>query len=434
MSKNSNEFKSAYVGIFASNYFTQGINQSIFAIVIPIYLLSLLGSVDPAALAFMLTIVLVPFIFKLFYGILSDKVKIKKLGRRKPWIILPVSFSGILWIIIPSLIMSNPSSAMSTFTYFGLIISLGVAMTDTAMDGFILDICPKEQLGRTQGICWGFRSLGTIIGGPIILLFLVLIPIELIFSIVGILMIGFSFLTLLIKEVEDTRSINVLSNMKSIFKRGENWKVFTYSFFGAIADGVIVAFLSLYIIVKMGLLNPIGATLDTLEGDLSLYDEQAMISLIIGLGIIVGAILGGVIADKISRRLSVYISFLLTFVALLLLLVPVPVFLILVFAFIIGSSSGWSNSSFSAVSGEYSKQYPEITSTYFSLCTSFINLGTMLGLMLTGILFDNLTGPTTDITTVFGTIFLFMAFISIIGIVPFLLLDRNQYEFKSQTE
>jgi len=53
----------------------------------------------------------------------------------------PASFSGLMWILIAVLLTINPLSAMSIFTYVGFLTILGIAMADTAMDGFILDIC-----------------------------------------------------------------------------------------------------------------------------------------------------------------------------------------------------------------------------------------------------------------------------------------------------
>ena len=73
-------------------------------------------------------------------------------------------------IVINSLLLdSNPTGIIGYLTLLGFVLILGVAISDTAMDGFILDICPKEKLGRTTGTVWAFRSLGIIIGGPIIL-------------------------------------------------------------------------------------------------------------------------------------------------------------------------------------------------------------------------------------------------------------------------
>ena len=118
--ENNFDYKFRYTGIFSLNYFIQGINQSMFAAVIPIYLFTLATEtaevVDPAALSFMLSFVFIPFIFKIIYGILGDKIRSRKIGRRKPWIVGGASFSGLMWIIISILLLTisvNVSSAMA---------------------------------------------------------------------------------------------------------------------------------------------------------------------------------------------------------------------------------------------------------------------------------------------------------------------------------
>jgi len=415
-------------------YFTQGVAQSIFTVIVPVYLLNQLGSVDTAALSFMFSIILTPFILKLIYGLLSDKFGSKKLGRRKPWILGSTSFTGIMWIIlsllIPFLLDSDPSGIIGYLTLLGFILFLGIAISDTAMDGFILDICPKEKLGGTTGTVWAFRSMGIIIGGPLILVIIQFIQFELTLIVISFITILFGFLTLKIPHTTINEKVRLGKNLKSMFKRGENWKLFGFSFFMAIVSGVIFTMISLYILVHAGVVAGEGATLDLLEEDISLYGPQALISLIIGLGVIVGAFVGGSIADRKTRRLSVFLSLSLGTIALLLQLIPTEWFILLVFTFIIGTSSGWNNSSFSAVASEYSKQYPEATSTFYSICTSFANLGIQTGLILTGILFSTLSNTVTDIRQIFGVVFVVMIFLLNLALIPFLLMERKQYEYK----
>ncbi|MFX0106231.1 MAG: MFS transporter, partial [Candidatus Hodarchaeota archaeon] len=329
----------------------------------------------------------------------------------------------------------DSDSAMGLFTYAGFFVVLGVAMADTAMDGFIIEICPKELLGRTTGMVWAFRSVGIIVGGPLILLLLGVIHIFFVFIFLGIFTIIFSTLTLTIKHKPIVEDISLVANLKVMFKKSENWKVYFFSFFMAVVDGVIFVFLALFILIQSGYVEAAGATTSVLEEDLTLYPYQAIITFLTGVGVLTGALIGGTVADEVSRRTAFFASILLTVGSLALLLIPIPQTfnaILLIFAVLVGSSSGWSNSSFSAITTQYSQQYPEAPSTYYSICTSFVNLGTQLGLIFTGLIFDTIAGLTTDIVVIFGIIFITMMILSSIAIIPFLLLDRNQYELTSQ--
>ena len=429
--ENSNpELKRSYITIFSLNYFFQGCNQSFFTTIIPIYLLQLTTSLDAGEISSIMSIVLLPFGVKFIYGILSDKFGLKKLGRRKPWIIGPSIWAGLIWILFPFIL--NPSNAMTMVLVLGIIIVIGGAMGDTAIDGLILDLYPKEKLGRVQGICWGFRSVGIIAGGPLLVVFFLLTGgiIEYAFVALGIIMIVFSFFTLIVKEAEKSIEVDVIANLKVIFGKRKNWKVYGFSIFNAFCDGVIFVILPLFILIQWGLVGTTGSTID-LIGNSNLYAPNALVALIMGLGVIAGAIIGGRLADLQSRKRSVYISLIITTGSFLLFIIPVPWYILMIFAFLLGGSAGWRNSAFSAVIGQESQLYPEMDSTYYATCNSFANLGTTVGLELTSILFTIIILPTF---TTYAIIFLTMAIIINISFIPFRSMDPNEYEINLENQ
>lgn len=422
--ENRTEFKPFYVGIFSLNYLFQGMVTSVFAVIVPIYLLSYVGVVDVDEITTIATIIMIPWAIKIFFGMITDKVKIKNLGRRKPWIIGPMCLAGLMWIIlgIPGLVTA--ANAITVFLILGFFIATGGAFADTAIDGLILDICPKEKLGRTQGLCWGFRSIGMIAGGPIMALLVVLasMPVESIFILLGILMIIASFTILVVKETSEHNEVIVMKHLKLMFNNKKDWKTYIYALFTALLDGIATLFVSIVILVQMGLLTSIGTKLSLPAGDLNIYIYNGNINLIISVGIVLGSIIGGRVSDLISRRLSAYLSFLITTVVLLLMLIPVPSSVLLVFSCLIGFAIGYRHSSYSPIVGQYSKRHPEMTGTYFSVCNSFANLGSVIGIALTGMIFG--------ITLNFWSIFLFMAVMSNFGLIAFMTMDPADYENK----
>ncbi len=428
------ELKRSYIGIFSLNYFVQGINQSMFTTIIPIYLFYLLSPapVDAGQIASMMSIILLPFGVKFIYGILSDKIGFKNLGRRKPWIIGASFLSGLIWIIFPFIL--TPSNAMSLVTILGIVIVIGVAMADTAIDGLILDLYPKERLGRVQGICWGFRSVGIIAGGPLLVVLILLTggTTEMIFIGLGIAMMGFSFTTLIVKERIKTIKVNALENLKIIFGKRKNWKVYAFSLFNAFCDGVVFVLIPLFILIQWGLVGAAGASMDIIgdPNQQELYAPQAFVAFIIGLGVIAGAIFGGRMADLQSRKRSVYISLIFTSISFLLFMIPIVWPVLIIFAFLLGGSAGWRNSAFSAVIGQESQLYPEMDSTYYATCNSFVNLGTTIGLELASILIGVLAG--LQAFWIYAIVFLFMAIIINIDLIPFKSMDPNEYEINTE--
>ncbi|MFW9829289.1 MAG: MFS transporter [Candidatus Thorarchaeota archaeon] len=430
MEKSDVELRRSNIAVFSLNYFVQGINQSMFTTIIPIFLFYLIYPlpVNTGAIASIMSIVLLPFGVKFIYGILSDKLGFKKLGRRKPWIIGPSIMSGIIWILFPFLLTA--SNALILVALLGVLIVIGVAMGDTAIDGLILDIYPKNRLGRVQGICWGFRSVGIIAGGPLLVLIILLTGsvIQMVFIGLGVAMMIFSFFILIVKEKSTMIEVTAIKNLKIIFGKRKNWKVYFFSLLNAFCDGIVFVVIPLFILLQWGLVSASGASLD-LIGDPTaqdLYAPQALIAFIIGLGVILGAILGGRVADLQSRKRSVYISLLMTSISFLLFMIPILWPVLMVFAFILGGSAGWRNSALSAVIGQESQHYPEMDSTYYATCNSFVNLGSTIGLQLTSVLIGVLAG--LEAFWIYAMVFLFMAIIMSLDLIPFNTLEPKDYE------
>ncbi|MHA1255366.1 MAG: MFS transporter [Promethearchaeota archaeon] len=422
------EFKKYYIAIFNVNYLFQGIDQSLFAVIIPIYLIQFIGVIDASQLAFLGSIITLPWIFKIFYGILGDKFGLKKLGRRRPWIISMVSFAGVLWIIlgIPGIITAG--NAITVFTIMGILIFFGVSFGDTIIDGLLLDIVPKEKLGRVSGLNWGLRSVGAVAGGPLFALLVVSggLGVPTLFIIIGILTILCSFLTLLIKEPTVYPEAKVGKHLKEMFNNKRDWKTYGFSLFASIIDSVGILFVSIFILINMGILSSSGTSLSLPSDDLNIYLVNGNLTMIIAFGVVFGSIVGGQVADRLTRRTSVYIAYLITTISLLLMMIPLEWPILVIFSTLIGCAIGWRHSSYAAVVTEISKQHPEMSSTYYSLCNAFANLGGTLGMSLTGIILSG--------TASYLIVFLFLAIISNIGLGSFLLLKKEDYEHKSIKE
>lgn len=415
------EYKDYYTAIFSVNYLFQGVDQSMFAVIIPIYLIQFIGVLDAAAIAFLGSIISIPWVLKVIFGIMGDKIGSKKIGRRRPWIISMVSLAGLMWIILGVPGLFTKENAMTIFTIMGLLIFFGVAFGDTIVDGLILDICPKEKLGRVSGLTWGLRSVGAIAGGPAFAILVIGgLSVPALFVIVGIFTILSSLLTILVKEPKDYPEVKIGLHLKEMFNNKRDWKTYGFAMFAAIVDSVAVIFVSLFILIKMNLIESIGTSLSLTSTDPFIYLVQAFITTIISFGVIIGAIAGGQISDKIMRKLSVYLAYLITTVSLLLMLIPAAWIILLCFSILVGCAVGWRQSSYAGVVTEISKQHPEMDSTYYSLTNAFANLGGVIGLSLTGVILR--------IFASYLAVFLFIAIVSNLGLIGFSMLNPKDYE------
>lgn len=433
VSKQEIEYKKTYTAIFSMNYLFQGFTTSMFTVIIPIYLLMLItetgASITATDISFLAAIVLAPTAIKLLYGMLSDRFGLKDFGRRRVWIVIPIAIAGFMWILLPFAV--GAGNILLTFTIIGVIINTGVMMADTALDGLILDICPKERLGRVQGTVWGFRSIGMIGGGPV-LAFLVVAnvftQIESTFVLLGILMIASAILTIWISEPTEFTDVNIFDNVKDLFKKKKDIKTYFFALLNNVSDAVIMLFLSLYILLQIGIIESqnMSLSLTSTQGNNIAFQYQAIISIIVSIGVILGAIFGGWLTDTISRKKGVYYSMLFTAVSLFLVLVSSNEIILYLIAFIVGIGVGWRHTSYSAVASQMAKYHPEIDSTYFAFCNSLSNLGSTMGLLLMGELFAQ-TGS-------YILVFVVIGLAQLLNLIPFSMMDSDLYEVNLKPE
>ncbi|HPC06263.1 MAG TPA: MFS transporter [Anaerolineaceae bacterium] len=133
--------------MFALLYFTQGTILSYFTSLNALYFLS--RGVSMTKVGIFSTIALLPFVLKIFLGILSDRVNLFNIGHRKPYILLGLAIQFTCLVIAPFL---DPNSMYWGFVALAFILQMGMALYDTCTDGLALDTVPDTERGFIQGL------------------------------------------------------------------------------------------------------------------------------------------------------------------------------------------------------------------------------------------------------------------------------------------
>lgn len=102
-----------------------------------------------------------PWIFKIFYGLMSDCIPIFGY-RRKSYLILSSLFSVLGWFIL-----ANFGTVKTIILAALLLVNTGFAMTDVVTDGLIVEHSVKDMSAFYQSIAWGTRGLGAVLSGII---------------------------------------------------------------------------------------------------------------------------------------------------------------------------------------------------------------------------------------------------------------------------
>ncbi len=357
--------KALRFSMFSLLYFTQGTILGYFASLNTLYLLE--NGIDLTRVGIFSSIALIPFILKIFFGMLSDRFNFFKLGHRKPYILIGLVVQFVCLLVVAQI---NPGQSYWTFVIIAFLLQTGMAFYDTCTDGLALDTTPASEQGTLQGFMVGGRSVGAIVAAsacgfiaqyyswPTVFYFLAiltLLPIPLIFFI-----------------KESQRSGELRFNWAA-FKAFKNAQVISAAVVGLIIFLVIVG--------ANQLMNP--TFTERASIDLS---TAGLITTIWGIGCVIGAFVGGIVKDKGGNKTALWLSVLAVIPAMLLIAFVSSMPWIWLVAAFFGLAYGMSQAIYFALAMKYTQ--PAIAASMFAILMSVTNIGQGIGLGLGGALAD----------------------------------------------
>ena len=114
----------------------------------------------------MLSLLYIPWAFKFFWAPLIDRIYIKKLGKRKTWLLF-TQIALVLGVLV--LAFTQFSYGLTVFVVVGLWISTFAATQDIAIDGYTVETFSESdyRLGSMAQSIGG--ALGSMLAGAVIL-------------------------------------------------------------------------------------------------------------------------------------------------------------------------------------------------------------------------------------------------------------------------
>lgn len=170
--------------LFGSLYFVQGIIVAFTSNFFKPYLDSF--GVDPDRIALLSSLLLVPFIIKIFYGIFSDRINLLGRGHRLPYIVLALILSGT-GILLAGFV--NPVTSFALLGVMILLAAFSVALFDTTADALAVEITPLEQQGTLQSVMTSGRAIGIVVMSLLIGLVASALGFVWVFIMIGVLMV-----------------------------------------------------------------------------------------------------------------------------------------------------------------------------------------------------------------------------------------------------
>ena len=373
--------------MFGLLYFTQGTILSYFTALNALYLLRY--GVDMTRIGIMGTIALIPFVIKVFLGMLSDKVNLFGLGNRKPYIVIGLIVQIICLLVVP---LIDPGANFWLYVIIAFLLQMGMALYDTCTDGLALDTTPVSEKGTIQGFMVGGRAVGVIVTASLVGLLAENVSWNAVFWCLAILTLPPFFFLRSVKEPSKAQ------------KRTFDWKAFSAFKQTPVIGLAIIGFVFFLIIIGVNqIVNPY------LQENFSISLSTAgFFTTVWGVGVVLGSVAGGWFITKLGNLKAVLTSMVIAFLAIISLAainqLSIAWFLVALF----GICYGTYQTVYFALAMEYTD--PRIAATMFSILMAITNIGQGVGLGLTGFFADSLGYKTT---------FIIMAALNFI-VLPFL--------------
>lgn len=352
--------------MFGLLYFTQGTILSYFTALNALYLLEY--GIDMTRIGIMGTIALLPFVIKVFLGMLSDKVNFLGFGHRKPYIVMGLIIQTLCLVFVP---LINPGTSFWLYVAIAFLLQMGMALYDTCTDGLALDTTPVSEKGTIQGFMVGGRAVGVIVTASLVGLLAQNVSWSAVFWALALLTLPPFFFLHTVKEPERVQ------------ERAFDWKAFSaFKQLPIIALAIIGFIFFLIIIGTNQIVNPY--LQETFNINLS---TAGFFTTIWGVGVVLGSVLGGWLINKLGNRNSVLIAIGVAMVSILALAainqLAIAWFLVALF----GVCYGTYQTVYFALAMEYTD--PRIAATMFSILMAVTNIGQGVGLGLTGFFADS---------------------------------------------
>lgn len=384
--------------LFASLYFTQGTILGYFSSLNALYLLD--NGLTMTDVGIFGMIALIPFVLKIFLGMLSDRVNLFGRGHRIPYILIGLAVQLACLLIVP---MVDPSQQYWVFVALAFLLQLGMALYDTCTDGLALDTTPVEEQGQIQAFMVGGRAIGTIVAASLVGLLAQYVSWSVVFwSLALLTLIPLPFV-LMVREPERTAGERFDWKAFSAFKR---WPVIAVGLQGLLVFMVIVG--------AQQQVNPFL----TSELDVSL-SQIGMITSLWGVGIV----LGSMVASALMKKLPVRNAFFLMLLAIGVSLAALSFFVRAQFGLelaiglvvLYGIAYGIGQTiSFAMCMRVVDSR---IAASMFAILMAFTNVGQGIGLALSGALADALG---------------FRITLLVFAVIPFLVLPLFPTLFKQK--
>ncbi len=351
--------------MFGLLYFAQGTVLSYFTALNAIYFLS--KGLTMSDVGVFASIALIPFVIKIFLGMLSDKVNLLGLGHRKPYILIGLIVQALCLLVAPFI---DPARAYWGFVALAFILQMAMALYDTCTDGLALDTIPEEEQGTIQSFMVAGRALGVVLTASVVGLLAEYVSWTAVFWLLA-------FFTLL--------PLPMVLRLREAARPVE--REFNWGAFRAFKNKSVIALAGLgfvFFFIIAGANQMVNPFLET-EFDIPL-STAGMLTTVWGIGVVLGGVAGGWFINRLGNRNAVRAALVVTFVAVLALALTPNTVLAWPIVALFGLAYGVYQTLYYALAMNYTD--PRIAASMFSILMAVTNVAQGVGMAICGGLAD----------------------------------------------
>ena len=382
ISEKSKQFK---LSLFAVLYFVQGIISAFILTFAKPYLDSY--GVDADLIGVMTSILLLPFILKVFYGMMSDRINLFGWGHRLPYIVISLIIAAVA-IVIAGFIRPD----LNFWGFAGMIIlaSFAISLYDTTTDALAVDITPVKEQGLVQSVMTSGRAMGIVIMAVaigFIAEFFGWVPVYIIMAISLLIPLIWIF------QIREPKSEAAQES-------------FDWSAFRALVQPSYLIFALYSIIVWFAFQGADGLVTFYMSRELGATTTQiGYYGSIRGAGMVGGAFLTTFLISRLGRRTTTFLILGLVTIGSLIFSQAGTIGFIIGFAFIWGGVAGLAWTIHTVLS--MARADPRIAGSMFAISMAFANIGWAIGDGISTSLTDNIG---------FSNVFMMLALVNVVAV------------------
>jgi MFS family permease len=270
--------------LFGNLYFSEGLQLTLAAVIVPIYLLDNGVSIPVATLVAGLAAA--PWYLKFIIGPVIDHFY--KIGK-KPFIIMG-GFLGAAGLFF--LIFIDPVLSLFPFAIILFISHLGIVFLDVSCDGWAIQISKESERGKINGAMTAGLFIGMTVASSVLASIAEIYGYSMCFLTGGIVILSTIILPFIVQEGKlMKRTKNIASILKEELKKRSTQLIALYSSVQGIGFGLLIFAIPIY--MKTILQMNVG--------------QIGLVMAIYPITVVIGSLLGGTLADIWGRKKVLYI-------------------------------------------------------------------------------------------------------------------------------